>query len=415
MTNSLFRAEALGHRDDRLHGTTLAAQLPRLRTLVGLACLVPVVMLVFAVCGHFTRKEHVTGYLAPTAGMIKVLTPQAGTVARSEVHEGQHVRQGDVLLVLSSERSTASGLDAQAAALREVRQRRDSLAQALDKQGELDSLAAATVAQRIHGLELQSTQAQEQLELQRRRVASAEHTVQRHEALLAASFISEAVLQQKQDELMDQRGQLASLLRNLASMSTELASARTELAANGLRRSNNAATIQRQMSELDQQLAEGELRRRVVITAPADGTVTTILCSVGQLASPGVPLLSILPAGAALEAQLLVPTRAAGFVKPGQTVALRYQAFPYQRFGHHRGLVEVVGRSVIQPNELSLPVPVAEPVYRLTVRLPAQEVRAYGQALPLQAGMAIDADIWVDRRSILEWIVDPLLAVTGRL
>ena len=243
----------------------------------------------------------------------------------------------------------------------------------------------------------------------------AERTVARHEQLVAAHFVSEATLQQKQDELIDQRNQLAQIQRSITSLNSDLNAARLELAASGLKRANNTAGIERQISELAQQLTEADTRRGVVLTAPADGTVTTILAEVGQAATPNAPLLSILPAGAELQAQLLVPTRAAGFIRPGQQVALRYQAFPYQRFGHHIGKVTEVGRTVIQPNESSLPMPVQEPVYRVTVRLPMQQVRAYGQAMALQAGMAVDADIRIDRRRLIEWVFDPLLSITGRV
>ena len=98
-----------------------------------------------------------------------------------------------------------------------------------------------------------------------------------------------------------------------------------------------------------------------------------------------------------------------------QTVALRYQAFPYQRFGHYLGEVREVGRTILQPQEAALPLPVQEPVYRITVKLPAQRVQAYGQSLALQSGMVLDADIWVDRRRLIEWVVDPLLSVVGRV
>ena len=125
--------------------------------------------------------------------------------------------------------------------------------------------------------------------------------------------------------------------------------------------------------------------------------------------------MSILPAGAELEAYLLVPTRAAGFIRTAQTVALRYQAFPYQRFGHYLGEVREVGRTIIQPNEASIPVQVQEPVYRVTVRLPRQHVVAYGQSLALRSGMLLDADVWIDRRRLIEWIFDPLLSVAGRV
>jgi membrane fusion protein len=411
----LFRNEALEAHQDKLHGETLRAPAPALRWLTGAAALVAAIIIGFAFWGQFTRKEHVAGYLAPTKGLIKIFTPQSGTVLEKRVTEGQAVKQGDVLLVISSERATASTHEAQAEILTQLRQRRDSLLREQSRQPQLDSLAASELASRSRGLELEIAQAHGQIELQQARVASAQRTVSRYEQLLTSRFISEATLQQKQEELLDQRNQLASLERAVTSLSRDMNAARTEQVAAGLKRDNNLAAIARHIAELEQQLTEGDSRRTAVLTAPADGTVTTIMAEVGQAANPNTPLLSILPPGAELEARLLVPTRAAGFIQPKQTVALRYQAFPYQRFGHHMGVVVDVGRTVVQPNESTLPLALQEPVYLVTVRLDEQQVRAYGQNMPLQAGMMLDADIHLDRRRLIEWVFDPLLSVTGRI
>ncbi|HPP47922.1 MAG TPA: HlyD family efflux transporter periplasmic adaptor subunit, partial [Accumulibacter sp.] len=265
------------------------------------------------------------------------------------------------------------------------------------------------------GIETELAAVQGQLDLQNRRVAAAERTVARHEQLVAARFVAEATLQQKQEELLDQRNQLVQVQRNLAGLQRDLAATRSELAASRLQRSKHAAAIERQISELEQQLTDADSRRSFVVSAPVDGTVTTILAEPGQSVANALPLLTILPAGAELQAQLLVPTRAAGFIRPGQEVVLRYQAFPYQRFGHHLGQVSEVGRSVLQPGEAGLPLTIQEAVYRVTVRLPTQNVQAYGEAIALQAGMQLDADIQVDRRRLIEWVFDPLLSVMGRV
>lgn len=415
MTVLRFRQEAVAAHADTLYGTPLAATTPRVTLLVFAALAIALVALAFAGWAQYTRKEHVSGHLAPTRGLIKVYTPQAGAVVERRVAEGQQVRRGDVLMVISSERSSAGTRDSQGAVLSQLQDRRDSLERERAKQEEIDRLAGDALAQRVRSLAAEVDQAREQHALQKRRVENAEVTLKRHEGLVASQFMSEAALQQKQDELLAQRSQLAQLGRSIAGLERELDTARTELAASSLRRSNNAAQIGRQMSELQQQLTEVDAQRGVVLTAAADGTVTTILAEVGQTVTPNAPLLSILPAGAALEAELLVPTRAAGFIKPGQSVALRYQAFPFQRFGHHEGEVLRVGRSVIQPNEAQLPTAINEPVYRVTVKLPSQQVMAYGQAMNLQSGMAVDADVWIARRRVIEWLFDPLLSVAGRM
>lgn len=410
-----LRHEALQAQADARFGTVLIAHPPGVALLVALAVLAGALVLGLTATGQYTRKAHVGGYLAPTRGMVKVFTPQTATVLERRVSEGQAVKRGEVLMVLSTERSSAGTRDAQAAVLGQLTERRASLRRERGKQGEIDTLTEGALAQRMRGLAAEIEQARGQFDLQQRRVASAERTIQRYQELVAAKFFSELALQQKQDELLDQRNLLASSNRAISGLTRELDGARADLASSALKRANNAALIERQVLELDQQLTEADARRSLVLTASADGTVTTILAEVGQTATPAQPLLSIVPADTGLEAQLLVPTRAAGFIRVGQTVALRYQAFPYQRFGHYQGRIVHVGRTVIQPNESNLPITLAEPVYRVTVALPSQQVRAYGQAMDLQPGMAVDADIWIDRRRIVEWLLDPLLSITGRV
>ena len=130
-----------------------------------------------------------------------------------------------------------------------------------------------------------------------------------------------------------------------------------------------------------------------------------------------------MPAGATLRAQLFAPSSAVGFVRPTQPVLLRYQAFPYQKFGHHAGQVLQVSRTPLQAAELaSLPLPEslkaapsAEPLYRITVLLDEQAVQAYGQAQPLAAGMQLEADVLLDRRRLIEWIFEPLFSVAGKV
>ena len=175
------------------------------------------------------------------------------------------------------------------------------------------------------------------------------------------------------------------------------------------------SAIGRGVSQLDQELAEYGSRRTFVITAPAAGTATAILAHVGQTANTSQPLVSILPENTELVAHLIAPSPAIGFLAVNQTVSLRYRAFPYQRFGSYRAHVAEISKALIMPREADLPIPLQEPAYRVTVALDQQFVKAYGQDLRLQAGMLVDADIWLDRRRLYEWVLEPIYSVLGRV
>ena len=164
-----------------------------------------------------------------------------------------------------------------------------------------------------------------------------------------------------------------------------------------------------------QEQGEYAPQRSYVVTAPADGIATALLAERGYAAQPDQPLVSLLPVETHLEAQLLVPSQSIGFLAAGQTVYVRHEAFPYQRFGSYRGSVTEISRTLLLPGETTLPVKLEEPVYRVTVMLDSQTVKAYGQDFPLQAGMLLEADVWLERRKLYQWLLDPLYSVVGRV
>lgn len=123
-----------------------------------------------------------------------------------------------------------------------------------------------------------------------------------------------------------------------------------------------------------------------------------------------------LPAATEFKARLLLPVRAAGFVETGQSLDIRYDAFPYQKFGLYKGKVQNISESVLMPNELSnSPLRTEEPVYRISANLQQPFVHAYGRNFPLKPGMTLNADIRLGERSLLQWLLDPIYSLKGRL
>jgi membrane fusion protein len=130
----------------------------------------------------------------------------------------------------------------------------------------------------------------------------------------------------------------------------------------------------------------------------------------GQAVAPQQSLMTVLPDGASLRGELWVPSRAIGFVRTGQPVVIRYRAYPYQKFGQHVGRIDTVSRSALLPEEANRMAGghFTEPQYRVEVVLDSQHVEAYEKNEALKPGMALDADIVMDRRRLIEWVLEPL-------
>lgn len=413
---TLFRAEALADPRLALHGSTVCTLGPGPRGLTALALLAALAIVVFACWGRYTRSERVTGTLEPSRGLVRIHTPQAGTVTERRVSEGQMVRRGDVLLVLSSERARLHERGAQAGVMAQLDQRSQDLARERDAQAQIDTLAIQSLDARRRSLQTEIGHVQAETALLHQRIAMAQATAARHRDLVAQQFETAAALQPHLEAVLEQQARLAQAERTRTGLQRDAQSTELDLHAARLRRDNNGSSLGRQRAELAQQRTEADMRRSVVVTAPADGQVTALVVDVGQAADPAAPLLLLLPQGAELQARLWLPSRAIGFVHLQQPVRLRYQAFPYQHFGQHEGRVVEISRAPLDGATASGSGGNArEALYRVTVRLPAQQLLAAGRPLPLQAGMALDADIRVDSRRLIEWLLDPLRPLAAAL
>jgi membrane fusion protein len=418
----LFRREALDARQTNGLGDIVLVRPISFTVLTCLATALAVSVAAFFFFGSYTKRSTISGQLVPVGGQVKVYVPQAGIVFEKFVHEGQRVKRGEPLLTISSERYGSDAEPVQAGISRQLEHRRDSLRGELEKVLRLQLDERDSLSNKVASLQRELAILARQADSQRRLVALSSDATQRYQGLMDKGYISVDQLQQRQAELLGQRQALQGLERERATLQQQLTERRNELAGLGARQANQQADIQRQLSALEQNLAESEAKRTLLVTAPETGIATAVLADIGQTVDSSRPLLSIVPADAPLQAELYAPSKSIGFIKPGDSVLIRYQAYPYQKFGQYRGQVRSISQTSVSPAELTSMVggvpglgKDGEPLYRLQISLDKQMVTAYGQPRPLQSGMLLDADVLQDTRRLYEWVLEPLYSLTGKL
>jgi membrane fusion protein len=417
---SLFRSEALSNQRRDWLGSIQLIRPVSLALLTGFVLLVAAAVAAYLMLGEYTRKARVSGYLVPDRGVIRLVTPQPATVVESHVTEGAAVQRGDVLFVLAVGQATLSG-DTQAAVQSSLASRERSLQGAARQRIQLEQTQTAALDAQVADMRRELDAMAVEADLQRQRLALAQDALVQYESLRNDNFVSSAQVRAKAEDVLGVKAQLQSLERQRATRLREIAALQAQRIELPLRTQAAHGEIDRDLAALAQQSAESEARQRIVVRAPQDGVVTGVLAAPGQNVTPTVALASLLPADAKLQAHLFAPSSAVGFVRADQTVQLRYQAFPYQKFGHQMGAVAQVSRSPLQAAELAgLPLPAAvtasgEPLYRITVTLNQQSVAAYGKAQTLSPGMQLEADVQLDRRRLIEWLFEPVLGIAGRV
>jgi membrane fusion protein len=352
--------------------------------------------------------------------MVRVFAPRAAVVSALLVREGAQVSKGQALAQLSAEeQSTALG-DTQAGTVRALEAQRMTLDVEQARTREMFAQQRTGLATRFATLGREIDSLREEIAVQEKRLALAQQWQQRMGGLQGSGYISEQQVRVAAESALDQAAKLRTLQRGVLSLTRERAVVESELDQLPSKMATQEALIARTVATNSRELGEVEARRSLVIPAPEAGTVTAIHAHSGTAVGPAAPLLSIVPRNAVLEAHLYAPSRAVGFVHAGQTVLLRYRAYPYQKFGHSRGVISSVSRSAIEPSELpamfaaGTPGASAEALYRITVALERQHVMVYGKAAALQPGMQLDADVLLERRRLVEWVLDPVLTLTGR-
>ncbi len=417
---SLFRPEALENHQRNWLGSIQLTRPVSLSVLTGFAVLVAALLVTFLVRGEYTRKARVSGHLVPDRGVIRLVATQTATVVESHVVEGGAVQRGDILFVLAVGQATPSG-DTQAAVQETLASREASLRNAGRQRHLLEKSQQAAMDRQISDLSDELIAMKVEFDLQSQRLVLAQQAHAQFESLRKDNFISAAQVRAKAEEVLNVRAQLQSLERQRSARQREIASLQVQRRELPLRADAAQGEIERDLAALAQQSVENEARQRIVVRAPQDGMISGVLAAPGQTVNPSVALASLLPAGAKLQAQLFAPSSAVGFVRAKQSVQLRYQAFPYQKFGHQAGEVIQVSRSPLQPSEIAgLALPSAagargEPLYRITVALDRQSVAAYGEAQALSPGMQLEADVLLDRRRLIEWLFEPVLGIAGRV
>lgn len=418
MTQPLFRPEVLeAKRTSWLGGISLAQPI-RLWVVTLAATIAALAVTLFLVFGTYTRRSTVTGQLVPTRGMATVLAPATGVVSKFDVAEGERVTVGQTLAVVVVPRVTPASGNTSDALEQRLQQRQGSLQSLLAAQRQLLSAQADGLAAQLANARRELGQVEAEIATRNEQIRIARETLDRLRQLQDGKYVSLLQIKQQESTALEQVSAMQALQRQ--AISTRKAIAQLQQAMRELpgHRLASEANFQRDLATLEQEQIEMQARGSLAITAPVAGQVATQTAKAGQAVQAGQPLLSLLPGDGNLDAELLVPSRAIGFIEPGDAVLLRYQAYPYQKFGHQEGRVVQISRSALSSAELGAlrtSVQSQEPLYRVTVKLAKQAVTAYGRTEALKPGMLVDADILGERRRLVEWIFEPLYSLKGRV
>jgi membrane fusion protein len=414
MSDDLFRPAALAAVSGERWGRPVALLPPAWFHLTGLFVLFLAVALTFVSTANFARRETVRGRLRPTLTEARIFAAATGVVSTLNVRLGDVVRPGQVLAEVYTERQIDGANGVNETVLSNLLREKESLEAKKTTHRATARLNRNRIGNEIATGRRQRLDIATSAALARRRVTIAEERLESSARLQQQGAASREEGRAREDALITLRQQLAEFERGSADLAQKERTLQIDVLRVDQDLQQSLAEVDEQLSQLASQVARTRAESGFVLTAPIAGRVAALQTSEGARVDPAHPLMTILPLEGQLVAQVFLPSRAIAFVEPGQSVKLLYDAFPYQNFGTASGHILSVSTATFAPQELNRPMGDEGPVYEATVVLDHQSMLAFSRDIPLQSGMELSADIILERRRLLDWILEPVAAATRR-
>jgi membrane fusion protein len=419
MTQGLFREQSVEFQRQRLHGEVVL--LPKMSHTVIIFGLVVWVFIVFVwlITGNFARKETVTGWLEPTKGVVRIYPESNGLVNQIMVKEGDTVVKSQPIIIIKSAATMSSGENLELRITNELETQKKLLSSEIIRTKNIFDLKLKEIAnkrdsalQDLKMLEIQKSNLSLRLDLVGKQQV-------RFNTLKDRGYASNSDLDRITEQELSVRNEHQIILNEIEIRKNLLQQYSLSMQMIPEESSAALSLLETKKSQIDLQIDELNIQGSRMIRAPSDGVVDNLQARIGQRVYSGkgdVPLLTIVPSDDVLFANLLVPVRSSGFLQKGQEITIRYDAFPYQKFGLYSGTIQRISETIFMPNELTVtPLPVDGPVYLVSVQLDSSNVSAYGKKFPLKSGMTISADIKLDERSLMQWFLEPIYSLKGNL
>lgn len=177
-------------------------------------------------------------------------------------------------------------------------------------------------------------------------------------------------------------------------------------------RTQQLVDTRRQIAEATETLNKASrMREFTEITAPVNGTVLEVADrSIGSVLREAETLMTLVPDDADLYVEAMIQSRDVSYLKLGDTVRVKLESYPFQRFGTLDGkLAEISPDSISQEQGENAP---ARLVYRVQVQLDAKPAETLTRGIRLKPGLVATAEIKTGDRTIASYVLDPVLKIT---
>lgn len=419
MLNNLYRREAIEYKKNHWQGKALLlAGLPAWLIMLLSAIFLMMLIATVTFCS-FTQRIDVRGEVITLPHSINIFSPQQGSVINQFVSIGDLVEKDAPLYEIDISRNTSSG-NVSAAQVGVINEK------ILNSQGIIEKLTR-NKSETVSAIEVQLKTATESLKETNRMLTNTQTGLKKmhdnlssYDGYLKKGYITKDQYNYQHSLYFQQQSAYQSLVSQKMQLESQITQLNSDKITKAADFDNQILTQNNQTNDYRNQLVESNANGNLIIKAMTAGRIESLSVTKGQMVDNGSSLAQIKPTGD-IEYYLILwlPNNAIPYVKPGDTINIRYDAFPSDKFGQFPGQVMSISSMPASRQEMSEYTNVNNgavqqelALYKALVKIKNKEFEYNGKNLKLSDGLKAQAIVFLEKRPLYMWMFTPFYKMT---
>ncbi|MGX2145326.1 HlyD family secretion protein [Klebsiella pneumoniae] len=419
MNNKLYRTEAIEYKRHHWRGKALLlAGLPAW-LIVLLSTLFLIALIVAVIFCKFTQRIDVKGEVITLPHSINVFSPQQGFIIKQYVKIGDLVKKNQPLYEIDVSRNTSSG-NVSAAQV-------ESINEKIYNSEEIIKKLVHNKKQTLNALNEQLKTSTDSLKVTIRMLQNTQAGLKKMHDNLASydKYLSDGLITKDQYNYQHSLYfQQQSAYQSLVSQKMQLESQITQLNSDKVTKAadfdNQISSQYNQTNDYKNQLIESNANGNLIVKATADGRIESLSATQGQTVDNGSSLAQIKPIGN-VEYYLILwlPNNSIPYLKIGDSINIRYDAFPADKFGQFPGEIISISSMPASRQEMSEYTNVNNgstqqelALYKAIVKIKDKEFSYKGKTLSLSNGLKAQAVVFLEERPLYMWMITPIYKIS---
>ncbi|WP_201289301.1 HlyD family secretion protein [Pelistega ratti] len=415
----LFRQEALDNRKWKSRAI-LDSKIP-----AWVICTVSFSFIIFFILylifGSYTRKEAVLGEIVTDPHAIILPSLKSGYISEVIVSVNQSVQKGQALFKIKVERVTDRGnIDSNSIAF--LQHQIEEIEKTITLLKENKEQMIVNMEQQLANNRSVYQDTKNYLEETKKTAISHQKLADKYRQLLKQGIISNDEYQLQVSRYFQSKDTGSDLQIQLMQLDATKLNLLNDVESKKMDFDNQILQYAVQKSNLQIRLMELEASSEIVINSPSAGKIESVSVTQGQMIRESDTLAQIIPAtNSEYKLIIWVPNSAIPFVKENDKVSIRYESFPFEKFGQFKGVIESISTLPATAQELSLykNVPLLEnpnnSLYKVIVLIDDQIVRYQDKQFQFINGMKAEVTLFLENRKLYEWIFKPIHHLTKNM